>query len=57
MFAGFHCTGMPIQAAADNLRRDIIGMFNTMYDEEEAAAAEAAEAAKAQVHPPIHVHG
>lgn len=47
--AGFHCTGMPIQAAADNLRRDIIGMFNTMYDEEEAAAAEAAEAAKAQV--------
>ena len=57
MFAGFHCTGMPIQAAADNLRRDIIGMFNTMYDEEEAAAAEAAEAAKAQVHPPFHVHG
>jgi hypothetical protein len=48
---------MPIQAAADNLRRDIIGMFNTMYDEEEAAAAEAAEAAKAQVHPPFHVHG
>lgn len=45
--AGFHCTGMPIQAAADNLRRDIISMFNTMYDEEEAAATEAAEAAKA----------
>lgn len=25
---------MPIQAAADNLRRDIITMFKTMYDEE-----------------------
>eukprot|EP00283_Hemiselmis_rufescens_P008667 CAMPEP_0173420554 /NCGR_PEP_ID=MMETSP1357-20121228/1978_1 /TAXON_ID=77926 /ORGANISM="Hemiselmis rufescens, Strain PCC563" /LENGTH=1085 /DNA_ID=CAMNT_0014383351 /DNA_START=39 /DNA_END=3296 /DNA_ORIENTATION=+ len=45
---GFHCTGMPIQAAADNLRRDIISMYNSVYDEEAVAAAEEAEAAKAE---------
>jgi leucyl-tRNA synthetase len=29
---GFHCTGMPIQAAADNLRRDIISMYAAAND-------------------------
>jgi len=37
---GFHCTGMPIQAAADNLRRDIIGMYNTLHEEEADTKAE-----------------
>jgi len=32
---GFHCTGMPIQAAADKLRRDIVGMYGEIYDTKE----------------------
>ena len=45
---GFHCTGMPIQAAADNLRRDIIGMYNELNttEEEKQAALDAQNAAK-----------
>ena len=31
---GFHCTGMPIQAAADNLRREIISMYTQLKDQE-----------------------
>ena len=47
---GFHCTGMPIQAAADNLRRDIINMYTELNttEEEKQAALEAEKAAKAE---------
>lgn len=40
-------SGMPIQAAADNLRRDIITMFKTMYDEE-AMSEDKSEANEAE---------
>jgi leucyl-tRNA synthetase len=44
---GFHCTGMPIQAAADNLRRDIINMYKELNttEEEKQAALEAEKVA------------
>ena len=41
---GFHCTGMPIQAAADNLRRDIISMYTAANEAHEEEAAEKVEA-------------
>jgi leucyl-tRNA synthetase len=51
---GFHCTGMPIQAAADNLRRDIINMYNTIHEEEDDTKA-STEAAKAEDEAPAVV--